>query len=63
MQDVPIYSNIKQSMTLFLHLPLEQQLIDLLENHELACKVFKSKANNTDDLCDIYDGELYKIAM
>jgi len=42
----------------FFYLPLEQQLIDLFEHHELSHLLYKSRSAN--GLHDIVDGEMYK---
>jgi hypothetical protein len=44
----------------FLYLPLKQQLVDLLENHEISSLLYDNQqVSNTGDLCDIFDGQIY----
>jgi len=57
----------KQSRnTFFIHLPLKEQLIDLLENHDIDGSLINIEnrvKNNLDNCEDIFDGELYKSVM
>ena len=47
----------------FMYLPVKRQLIDLLENHDMASKIDKCNRIPNDTICDIFDGECYMRSM